>query len=61
MSDAVGASSDRDGRLAAAEDSGWARFLLAAEHAVDIGARTLRHGRSHIGALFGRGDRDFAT
>ena len=61
MSDAVGASSDRDGRLAAAEDSGWARFLLAAEHAVDIGARTLRHGRSHIGALFGKGDRDFAT
>ena len=61
MSDAAGASSDRDGRLAAAEDSGWARFLLAAEHAVDIGARTLRHGRSHIGALFGKGDRDFAT
>ena len=61
MSDEVGASSDRDGRLAAAEDPGWAKLLLAAEHAVDIGAQTLRHGRSHIGALIGKGDRDFAT
>ena len=36
-------------------------LLLAAEHAIDIGARTLRRGRSHIGALIGKGDRDFAT
>ena len=28
---------------------------------MDIGARTLRRGRSHIGALIGKGDRDFAT
>ena len=40
---------------------GLARLLLAAEHAVDIGAATLRQGRSHIGALISKGDRDFAT
>ncbi|MGZ4197904.1 MAG: inositol monophosphatase family protein [Solirubrobacteraceae bacterium] len=40
-------------------DSG--RLLLAAEQAVDTGAGILRHGRSHIGALIGKGDRDFAT
>ncbi len=61
MSERVGPCSDRDGRFVAAEDSGSARLLLAAEHAVDIGARTLRQGRSHIGALIGKGDRDFAT
>ena len=61
MSDDIGGSSARDGCLAAAEDFGFARLLLAAEHAVDIGARTLRHGRSHIGVLIGKGDRDFAT
>ena len=38
-----------------------ARLLLAAEHAVDIGSRILRQGRSHIGALIDKGDRDFAT
>jgi myo-inositol-1(or 4)-monophosphatase len=38
-----------------------ARLLLAAEHAVDLGARALRQGRSHIGALIAKGDRDFAT
>lgn len=38
-----------------------ARLLLAAERAVDLGAEILRHGRSHIGALFAKGDRDFAT
>ena len=38
-----------------------AKMLLAAEHAVDIGAQILRRGRSHIGALIGKGDRDFAT
>jgi myo-inositol-1(or 4)-monophosphatase len=37
------------------------RLLLAAEHAVDLGARILRQGRSHIGALIAKGDRDFAT
>jgi fructose-1,6-bisphosphatase/inositol monophosphatase family enzyme len=36
-------------------------LLLAAEHAVDIGARVLIQGRSHIGALIAKGDRDFAT
>lgn len=41
--------SDCDGRLAAAEDSGSAGLLLAAEHASDIGARILRRGRAHIG------------
>jgi myo-inositol-1(or 4)-monophosphatase len=38
-----------------------ARRLLAAEHAVDLGGRILRQGRLHIGALFAKGDRDFAT
>jgi myo-inositol-1(or 4)-monophosphatase len=38
-----------------------AGVLLAAEHAVDVGARILRQGRSHIGALIAKGDRDFAT
>ncbi len=35
--------------------------LLAADQAVDIGARMLRQGRSHIRALIAKGDRDFAT
>jgi myo-inositol-1(or 4)-monophosphatase len=35
--------------------------LLAAEHAIDLGGRILRRGRSHIGALIAKGDRDFAT
>jgi myo-inositol-1(or 4)-monophosphatase len=35
--------------------------LLAAERAVDHGARILRQGRSHVGALIAKGDRDFAT
>jgi myo-inositol-1(or 4)-monophosphatase len=42
-------------------DSNPARLLLAAEAAVEIGARILRQGRSHIGAVIGKGDRDFAT
>jgi myo-inositol-1(or 4)-monophosphatase len=42
-------------------DSNPGSLLLAAEHAVDIGAGILRQGRSHIGALIGKGDRDFAT
>jgi len=42
-------------------ESNPGRLLLAAEHAVDIGAAILRQGRSHIGGLIGKGDRDFAT
>ena len=42
-------------------DLDLAGLLLAAERAVDTGADILRLGRSHIGALIGRGDRDFAT
>ncbi len=38
-----------------------ARLLLVAEEAVDVGAGILRRGRAHIGALIGKGDRDFAT
>jgi myo-inositol-1(or 4)-monophosphatase len=61
MTEAVGHSLD-DARGPRIElDSSSARLLLAAEHAVDIGARTLRRGRSHIGTLIGKGDRDFAT
>ena len=56
----VGRSADEHKRLATS-GFGSARLLLAAEHAVDIGARILRQGRSHIGALIGKGDRDFAT
>jgi myo-inositol-1(or 4)-monophosphatase len=37
------------------------KLLLAAERAVDSGAVVLRQGRSHIGALIAKGDRDFAT
>ena len=37
------------------------KFILAAEQAVDIGARIFRQGRAHIGALIAKGDRDFAT
>lgn len=61
MSEEVGPASDRDRRLPAVENSGSAGLLLAAEHAIDIGARILRQGRAHIGALIGKGDRDFAT
>lgn len=35
--------------------------LLAAERAVRRGAAMLRQGRTHIGALIPKGDRDFAT
>lgn len=38
-----------------------AASLLAAERAMNLGARLLRQGRSHVGALIGKGDRDFAT
>jgi len=52
-------SNDRDRRAQLGNRSG--QLLLAAEHAVDIGARILRRGRSHIGGLITKGDRDFAT
>lgn len=42
-------------------DSNDGRLLLAAERAVEIGAGILRRGRSHIGGLIAKGDRDFAT
>jgi myo-inositol-1(or 4)-monophosphatase len=35
--------------------------LLAAERAVDQGSALLRQGRSHVGTLIAKGDRDFAT
>ena len=35
--------------------------LLGVERAVDLGASILRQGRSHLGALIAKGDRDFAT
>lgn len=38
-----------------------ARFLLAAEQAVESGKQVMRSGRAHIGALIAKGDRDFAT
>ena len=38
-----------------------AASLLAAEQSMNLGARLLRQGRAHVGALIGKGDRDFAT
>jgi myo-inositol-1(or 4)-monophosphatase len=38
-----------------------AALLLAAEAAVEAGARIMQHGRSHVGSLITKGDRDFAT
>jgi myo-inositol-1(or 4)-monophosphatase len=48
-------------RSAGSVNTSSARLLIAAEHAVDTGARILRQGRSHIGELIDKGDRDFAT
>ncbi len=48
-------------RSARPETTGALERFLAAEHAVDIGARIFRQGRAHIGALIAKGDRDFAT
>jgi myo-inositol-1(or 4)-monophosphatase len=42
-------------------EPGWPSLLLAAERAVDVGARILMQGRRHLGALISKGDRDFAT
>ena len=36
-------------------------LMLDVERAVEIGSRILRQGRSHVGALVAKGDRDFAT
>jgi myo-inositol-1(or 4)-monophosphatase len=36
-------------------------LLMAAERAIDRGADLLRRGHSHVGALIGKGDRDYAT
>jgi myo-inositol-1(or 4)-monophosphatase len=36
-------------------------LMLGVEQAVDVGSRILRQGRSHVGALVAKGDRDFAT
>jgi myo-inositol-1(or 4)-monophosphatase len=44
-----------------APDSRDAALLMAAEEAVDAGVRIMRSGRSHIGAVVAKGDRDFAT
>jgi myo-inositol-1(or 4)-monophosphatase len=35
--------------------------MLAAEHAVDLGADLLRRGRTHLGSLIPKGERDYAT
>jgi myo-inositol-1(or 4)-monophosphatase len=51
--------------MASRRESGPSRVgagrLLAAEQAIDLGSRIMRQGRLHIGALFAKGDRDFAT
>ena len=41
--------------------SAAADLLLAAESAVDAGAELLRRGRSDIGSVVAKGDRDYAT
>jgi myo-inositol-1(or 4)-monophosphatase len=35
--------------------------MLEIERAVDVGSQILRQGRSHVGMLVAKGDRDFAT
>ena len=40
---------------------GSGSLTLEIERAVDVGSRILRQGRSHVGALVAKGDRDFAT
>jgi myo-inositol-1(or 4)-monophosphatase len=54
-------SNDGGGSGVRWQEADWAGLLLAAESAVDIGARILAQGRSHIGAVISKGDRDFAT
>jgi len=55
------AAADQDRSATALADASEARLLLAAEAAVAVGARIMRQGRSHIGALIAKADRDFAT
>jgi myo-inositol-1(or 4)-monophosphatase len=47
--------------MSSPENTPRAAALLAAERAVSEGARMLRQGRAHVGALIAKGDRDFAT
>jgi len=61
VSAATTITAQRSQRGSAARETSDAALLLAAETAVDIGAQIMRHGRSHIGALIAKGDRDFAT
>lgn len=61
MSGQVATTADQDRSATALAGASEARLLLAAEAAVDVGARIMRQGRSHIGALIAKGDRDFAT
>lgn len=55
------AAGARDRLVAIDPRSADAGLLLMAEQAIDVGAGILRRGRSHIGALIAKGDRDFAT
>jgi myo-inositol-1(or 4)-monophosphatase len=68
VGDAAGSELVRAIRAAAKD--GWAvpsstaelsRLLFAAEHAVDIAADALIHGRAHVRALIDKGDYGFAT
>jgi myo-inositol-1(or 4)-monophosphatase len=61
LSPSPASANDSGGPAIRPQAAEWAGPLLAAEHAVDIGARILRQGRSHIGAVIPKGDRDFAT
>jgi myo-inositol-1(or 4)-monophosphatase len=61
MSHAVHLSADGEQSAAVGADLNLLSLLLAADRAINLGARSLRQGRSHIGALIGKGDRDFAT
>ena len=54
-------SADVDRVLSITRDLREPELLLAAEEAVDAGVRIMRSGRSHIGAVVAKGDRDFAT
>ncbi len=60
LSSRAGWPDDRQ-RDATLPQTDWAALVLAAEHAIDLGAQILVQGRSHIGALIAKGDRDFAT
>jgi myo-inositol-1(or 4)-monophosphatase len=61
MSERVTSANAHDRPSSTAFEASDSGLLLAAEQAVDIGARIMRRGQSHIGALIPKGDRDFAT